>query len=263
MRVQHQPAYVLLNRPYSETSWIVEVFSRDFGRLALMAKGARRLKSKLKGTLLPFQPVLLSWIGKGEIPILTSAEIDQTDYQFIGDELRGDSLVCGFYCNELIINLLHRHDPHPELFDRYQKTVMSLNTSEISLLANSLRDFEQVMMRETGYEVSFEYEADGRTLINAQAYYYFQPSKGFIRATQAKPSQVMHSSDYDYDQRYRPSYQGQAIKGRVIHALKQNESDLSPQDLSQSKLLMRDILNQILGSKKIVSRELFFPRLRR
>ena len=243
MRVHQQPAYILLNRPYSETSWIVEVFSREYGRLSLMAKGARRLKSKLKGALLPFQPVLLSWVGKGEMPTLTSAEIDQSEFDLFTHELKGDALVCGFYCNELVVNLLHRHDPHQSLFDQYHSTIMAMNSSiETTLLANTLREFEQVVMRETGYEVSFEYEADGRTPIESSGFYYFQSHQGFVRmANQNHP---------------------RAISGRIILTLKENVADLKPQDLSHSKRLMRDILTQILGAKKIVSRELFLPKLR-
>ena len=243
MRVHHQPAYILLNRPYSETSWIVEIFSRDYGRLSLMAKGARRLKSKLKGSLLPFQPVLLSWVGKGEMPTLTSAEVDQSEFDFFVHELNGDALVCGFYCNELVVNLLHRHDPHPSLFEHYHHCIMTMNASTESIvLSNTLREFEQVVMRETGYEVSFDYEADGRTPIEPDGFYYFQSHKGFIRLGNDRHSR--------------------AISGRIILTLKQNVAHIKPQDLSQSKLLMRDILAQILGSKKIVSRELFLPKLR-
>ena len=242
MRVHHQPAYVLLSRPYSESSWIVEVFSPEYGRLSLMAKGARRIKSKLKGVLLPFQPLLISWTGKGEVPTLTSAEIDQEKYDFAAHELVGDALVCGFYCNELMVNLLHRHDPHPGLYDRYHHTIMSLNNPEQSAnLAYSLRDFEKAVIRETGYEVSFEFEADGRTKIERDGYYYFQPSQGFIRVVNAKQTNI--------------------IQGRIIQAMALNEHELSVQDLSQSKLLMRDILTQVLGSKKIVSRTLFFPKV--
>jgi len=243
MRVHQQSAYVLLNRPYSETSWIVEIFSREYGRLSLMAKGARRLKSKLKGSLLPFQPVLLSWVGKGEMPTLTSAEIDQSEFDLFNHELKGDTLVCGFYCNELVVNLLHRHDPHQALFDQYHSTMMAMNAPiQPDILASTLREFEQVVMRETGYEVSFDYEADGRTVIEPSGFYYFQPSNGFIRmANQHHP---------------------RAIPGYIILTLKKNVADLKPQDLSQSKHLMRDILTQVLGTKKIVSRELFLPKLR-
>lgn len=243
MRVHQQAAYVLLNRPYSESSWIVEVLSRDFGRLALIAKGARRIKSRLKGCLLPFQPLLLSWTGKGEVPTLTSAEIDQREFNLMQHELRGESLVCGFYCNELIVNLLHRHDPHPKLFDRYHHTLMALNAADRDdNLANALRDFEQVVMRETGYEVNFRFEADGKTPIEATAYYRFQPGQGFHRVAIANR---------------------EAVLGRAILSIANpSAKDLELADISQGKYLMRDILSQTLGHKKIVSRELFFPKVR-
>lgn len=243
MRVHQQIAYVLLNRPYSETSWIVEVFSREHGRLALMAKGARRIKSKLKGVLLPFQPVLLSWTGKGEIPTLTSAEIDQSEFSLMEHELKGDGLVCGFYCNELIVNLLHRHDPHSKLFDQYHATLMALNAADRNHnLATALRDFEQVVIRETGYEVSFKLEADGKTNILPQAYYRFQPGQGFHRVPE-------HSLD--------------SVLGRAILSIDSSSGEaLHSGDISQGKHLMRDILSQTLGHKKIISRELFFPKTR-
>lgn len=252
MRVHQQPSYVLLNRPYSETSWIVEVFSRDFGRLALMAKGARRIKSKLKGTLLPFQPLLLSWTGKGEIPTLTSAEIDQADFNLIEHELLGDDLVCGFYCNELMVNLLHRHDPHKSLFDHYHSTIMSLARSKLdSSSAQVLREFEKTVMKETGYEVNFHFEAGGQTPINAQDFYRYQSNQGFVRT---------------------PGSQHAAFSGRVIQLLALGFNDSSPslnsmgaftnQEVSQAKQLMRDILSQTLGYKQIVSRELFYPKNR-
>lgn len=246
MRVHQQTAYVLINRPYSETSWIVEIFSREYGRMALMAKGARRIKSRLKGSLLPFQPLLLSWTGKGEIPILTSAEIDQSEFNLMHHELKGDGLVCGFYCNELVVNLLHRHDPHPKLFDQYHTTLMALNEAEQNdNLADALRDFEQVLMRETGYEVSFTHEADGKTAIEESGHYRFQAGQGFVRV--AIP-------------------QSRSVTGRVILSMRKDSNALdSPgvahaDDLAQGKYLMRELLNQTLGHKKITSRELFFPK---
>ena len=246
MRVHHQPAYILLNRAYSETSWIVEVFSRDHGRLALMAKGARRVKSRIKGVLLPFQPVLLSWTGKGEIPTLTSAEIQTEELNMIDYELRGDPLVCGFYCNELIVYLLHRHDPHPKLFEQYHKTILGLcNLAPVageSKLAATLREFEQMIIKETGYEVSFKYEADGTTQIRPDVHYQFVQSQGFVRVVGTHK---------------------QAIEGSLVLALQPDNIDtLNHQDMSASKHLMRDILNQALGYKKILSRDIFFPKQR-
>lgn len=241
MRVHHQRAYVLVNRPYSETSWIVEVFTRDHGRLALMAKGARRIKSKLKGSLMPFQPLLVSWAGKGEMPTLTSAEIDQNDYSLADHELRRDALVCGFYCNELIVNLLHRHDPHAILFDRYHSTIMALSEAKSEqVLPLVLRKFEQIVMKETGYQINFDYEADGKTSIEDHGFYRYQPTQGFVRL--GGPQRM-------------------AFSGRVIKSLNTNSLvKLSSEEVSQGKQLMRDILGQTLGRKPIVSRELFYPK---
>lgn len=241
MRVHHQRAYVLVNRPYSETSWISEIFTRDYGRLALMAKGARRIKSKLKGALLPFQPILVSWTGKGEVPTLTSVEIDQTDYKLIDHELMGDALVCGFYCNELIVNLLHRHDPHALLFDRYHTTIMALSEAgSEEVLPLVLRKFEQVVMKETGYQINFDFESDGKTKIEDHCFYRYQPSQGFVRLASAQPM---------------------SCSGRVIKSLNTHSRiDLSIEEVSQGKQLMRDILRQTLGRKPIVSRELFYPK---
>lgn len=243
MRVHHQRAYVLVNRPYSETSWIVEVFTREYGRLGLMAKGARRFKSRLRGSLMPFQPILISWTGKGELPILTSAEIDQTDYNLVEHELRGDALVCGFYCNELIVNLLHRHDPHAALFDRYHSTIMALaEAGSDELLPLVLRKFEQVVMKETGYQINFDFEADGKTSIEDHGIYRYQPAQGFVRLA---------------------SPQRGAFYGRVIKSLNtQSSISLNNQEVSQGKQLMRDILSKTLGHKPIVSRELFYPKSR-
>lgn len=244
MRVHHQPSYVLLNRAYSESSWIVEIFSRDYGRLALMAKGARRIKSQLKGVLLPFQPVLLSWTGKGEIPTLTSAEIEVSKLNMMEFELRGDQLVCGFYCNELLSYLLHRYDAHPRLFDRYHETIMRLydpqSVAGEARLAATLREFEQMMVKETGYAVDFEFEADGKTAIDSQSHYYFQPGEGFKK---------------------RSSDQANSVRGDVILGMQSTVQKADNEyDMASSKRLMRDILKQNLGNKKINSRDLFYPK---
>lgn len=240
MRVHQQRAYVLLNRPYSETSWVVETFSREYGRVALMAKGARRFKSKVRGALLPFQPLLLGWIGKGEIPTVTSAEIDLAGYKIADQELSGDGLVCGFYCNELLVNLLHRHDPHPALFDHYHDAVLALSVSHGAELAGILREFERLLMKETGYEVSFSVEADGKTPIEDLGHYFYHAGEGFTRTA---------------------IQQSRSVSGRVIKSLNPEVNGvLSSAEVAQGKRLMRDILAINLGRKKIVSRELFYPK---
>jgi len=242
MRVHQQRAYVLLNRPYSESSWVVEVFSREHGRLALMAKGARRVKSKLKGVLMPFQPLLISWSGKGEIPTLTSSEIDQSNFNLIEHELRADNLVCGFYCNELVVNLLHRYDPHTQLFDHYHQTVLGLADTTGTDNASILREFERVVMKETGYEINFEKEADGKTPIDENAFYYYQHGAGFVRVNVPQPTSVV----------------GHVVKSFTA----QRRQNLTAGEIIQGKQLMRDILRHALGRRRIVSRDLFFPKAR-
>src|SRR5688572_13370544 len=109
-RQDAQPGFVLHSYPYRETSLLVEAFTRDHGRVALMARGARRPKSALRGILLSFQPLLVSWSGRGELRTLTQAE-----WRGPYSPLAGQGLICGFYLNELLLKLLARDDPHKRL----------------------------------------------------------------------------------------------------------------------------------------------------
>ena len=117
-RVNAQPGFVLHSYPYKETSLIVEVFARDYGRVPVVAKGAKRPHSKLRGVLQTFQPLQLSWSGKSEVRTLISAE-------WVGGLLpvERSALLCGFYLNELLVKLLARDDPHPVLFDAYMSAL--------------------------------------------------------------------------------------------------------------------------------------------
>ena len=242
MREHHQPAFVLLNRPYSESSFITEFFTRDYGRIALIAKGARRIKSPFRGALLPFTPLLISWSGKGDVPTLTGAELDRTALEVVDAELSGDALICGFYCNELITYLLHRYDPHPKLFDRYAEALQRLHRCEQSGLPRELREFERIIMRETGYEVNFELESDHKTAIVAQqTYLYDELAGGFRTCSQQHP---------------------RAIMGSVLLGLAdESREPLNAKQLSRGKQVMRDILSHSLGHKKIHSRALFVRSL--
>lgn len=241
MRVFNQPAYVLIARPYSETSSIVEVFTRDHGRLGLIAKGAKRLKSKIKGVLQPFQPLLVSWTGKGEVPTLTAAEIDLSRIDLFDFELKGGRLVCGFYCNELLVRSIHRYDPHSRLFDVYNETVLELNNVKSKKsLADLLRFFEQSLIKEAGYAVDFLMESDGSSLIEDDAFYRFQSGKGFVKVNQASLN----------------SYQGRVIKS--LHGSNYLATELEL--IGPAKQLMREVLSQSVGYKEITSRHLFLTR---
>ena len=110
-----QSGYILHSRPYRDTSSLLEVFTREHGRIGLVARGARGPKSKLRSVLQPFQPVLLSWLARGDLGTLTDAEP-----QGISHALAGRALLSGYYLNELLQRLTHRHDSHPVLYDAYQ-----------------------------------------------------------------------------------------------------------------------------------------------
>ena len=151
-RLEDEPAFVLHSYPFRETSLLVEIFSRHHGRVPLVARGARRPKSAVRGLLMNFQPLTLSWFGKHEVRTLHSAE-----WQGGQPLLQGTALLCGFYLNELLLNLMVRDDPHEQLFDYYQQTLMRLALG--ADLASTLRCFEKHLLQELGYALLLEHEA--------------------------------------------------------------------------------------------------------
>src|SRR5213083_1626516 len=120
-RQESREAFILHGYPYRETSLLLETFTRAFGRVSMVARGARSPRSPLRGVLLAFQPLALSWFGKGELRTLARAE-------WVGGQplLHGEALMCGFYLNELLLRLLPREDPHDALFSRYWETLRRL-----------------------------------------------------------------------------------------------------------------------------------------
>src|SRR5690349_24670642 len=163
-RQEAQPAFVLHSYPYLETSLIVEVFTQNSGRIAVVAKGAKRPTSALRGLLRAFQPLLLSWGGKSELRTLHKAE-----WQGGQLPLQGTALICGFYLNELLIRLLHRNDPHEHLFEYYQKALADL--SNLGDYIPVLRGFEQRMLQELGYALTLDHDVVSGTPIDPSREY--------------------------------------------------------------------------------------------
>ncbi len=170
-RVDRAAAYVLHAYPYSETSLLVEAFTRSHGRLPLLAKGARRPGSTLRGTLLAFQPLSASWSGRGEVRTLVRCE-------WHGGQplLSGERLLCGFYLNELLLRLLAREDPHEQLFDWYVEAVAGLahDTDHGPLL----RAFERRLLAGLGYALPLEREAGSDIPIEPERLYRYDPEQG-------------------------------------------------------------------------------------
>ena len=144
-RISDEPAYVLHRYDWSESSLILEVFTRHHGRIALVAKGAKKPSSSFRPVLLPLQAIQVSYGGDADIRTLKSAE-------WVGGHVMptGDALLSGYYLNELLLKLLAREDPHPSLFDAYAATVRVMATEPGELLQASLRVFELLLLREIG-----------------------------------------------------------------------------------------------------------------
>ena len=228
-RIQDESAFVLHSYPFRETSLILEVFSRQHGRVALVARGARRPRSALRGLLMGFQPLQMSWFGKHELRTLHSAE-----WQGGQPQLQGTALLCGFYLNELLLNLMARDDPHENLFDYYLQTLQRLAQEDDH--AFTLRCFEKHMLQELGYALLLESEADsGRPIVPTQNYRYIL-ERGAIAET-------------------ADSSQGMPVLGKTLLDMAADDYT-DPATAQQSKQLMRMLLNHHLGGKILHTREL-------
>jgi DNA repair protein RecO (recombination protein O) len=164
---------VLHTYPYKETSLIVEALTRRFGRVALLARGARRPRSAMRGTLLSFHPLRLTWSLSSELGNLINAEWGGTLQD--GAQLAGRGLMCGFYLNELVLRLLPRDDPHEALFDAYSEALAGLSTGAAP--GPVLRAFEKRLLAELGYAPLLERDAAARP-VEPERRYVYEPERG-------------------------------------------------------------------------------------
>jgi DNA repair protein RecO (recombination protein O) len=179
-RHDRESGFVLHSYPYGETSLIVETFTRSCGRVPLLAKGARRPRAALRGLLLQFQRLEISWSGRGELRTLVRAE-----WQGGAPALPQTRLFCGFYLNELLLKLLARDDAHEALFDAYEAALARLAGAEPEAVV--LRDFELTLLREIGYAIELDREASGAT-VAADARYTVDPDRGVRRLLGGEPA---------------------------------------------------------------------------
>lgn len=236
-RVSLQPAYVLHRRSYRETSFLVELFTPEYGRLTLTAKGARQHKSTAQGLLQPFTPLLISWAGKGELMTLT-----QTDAHGERRHLKGDALFAGFYLNELMMALLERWDPHPLLFKAYDQALTELQS--VPLNQQALRRFEKTLLEELGYGLLTDSNIAHNVGFDPEKYYRFVPDQGFVM------------SELGADARDKPNVFLGASLLSIIN------SDWEHVDsMRDAKRLTRFVLTPLLGNRTIHSRKLFMQPL--
>lgn len=227
-RHKEQPGYVLHSYPYQETSLIVELFTREFGRIGVVAKGAKRPHSALRSVLMPFHALTLEWSGKSDLKTLRTAE-----WRGAFRLLKGRALICGFYLNELLLKLLHRDDPHDTLFDAYEQTLQAL--LERTDHAIVLRCFEKRLLSELGYALVLDRDAQLQRPLDPHQRYQYIIDHGPVAA--------------DAQQN------GLELLGQTLIDMNSDHYTSSVTQ-QQSKNLMRTLIGHYLGNQTLHSRQL-------
>ncbi len=229
MRISNERCYVLHSIPFSETSLVAYLFSRNYGRLNVLAKGARRVKSQFRGKIRPFAESKASWKGRGSVPTLVNFE-----NQLAAAPFAKDAFYCHSYVNELISRLVPHRDPCLALYDEYHATIQLLaekGADQFSIL----RVFETNLLRELGYELSLKTEDDLKTAICADRHYIYKLGAGACRSD---------------------STHAEAISGRTLIAIQAGKFD-SVEVRQQSRALLARALEHYLEGRKIASRNIF------
>jgi|TARA_B110000196_G_scaffold273643_1_gene250165 DNA repair protein RecO (recombination protein O) len=225
---ENEIVYVLHTYPFKETSLIVEIFSKVHGRISIVAKGARRPRSLVRGMLQSFQSLQATWSGQGEMKTLHS--IDWCDALL---QIEGDALICGFYINELLMRLLPKEDPHEKLFDFYHQTMELLSMK--NHLSVTLRRFELKLLQELGYELPLLNDENGEPI---------KPNKIYNYEVAYGPSETKNSSE------------GVSLIGKTLIDMAGDDYK-DPTTEMQSKQLMRYLIGHYIGEKPLNSKKLF------
>jgi DNA repair protein RecO (recombination protein O) len=241
--------FVLHSYPYLETSLIVETFTRTHGRVAMVAKGAKRPHSAMRSLLNPFQRLRMTWFGKGDMKTLKTVE-----HERIFPQLSGAALMSCFYMNELLLKLAHRDDAHEALFDAYENALAALVLSPqprpqpivLRDISATLRNFELALLRELGYALQLTEEAGTHAAIAANARYFYVMERGPIRDGRDGRSDDASQSGH-----------GDALQLMGKTLLDLSSGDFSdPVTQQQAKQLMRRAINHLLGDKPLHTRQL-------
>ena len=225
--IQLEPAYILHSRPFRETSLIVEAFTREHGRVAVVARGAKSARSRWRNVLQPFRPLLLGWSQKSDLGTLTAA-----DQIASPPALQGQLLYCGLYLNELLMRLLHRGDPHAEVFERYRHVLLELASEAPP--QPLLRVFEKHLLEAIGYAMLLDREYGSDTEIQPQNWYEYKPDRGPVLSAGPGKSRVSGAALLD------------------LHS-----ESLQLENLPLLKMLMRSVIGYHLGGKPLASLSLF------
>lgn len=227
-RISLAPAFLLHQRAWRESSKIVEIFSHQFGRLGLVARGGRRPSSPWRALLTPFRPLLVSWTLHGELGTITHMEAAGPGFQ-----LAGRQLLAAYYLNELVMCLVARHDPQIELFDHYTEALAAIGDPDH--MESTLRMFELRLLSAIGYGLSLERDqADAP--VTGEAYYRFDGERGLLPVA-------------------TPEAGGMVVHGTTLLALAAGRIDAGD-TMREARLLLRTALDVQLGGRKLKTREI-------
>lgn len=235
-RVTLQPAYVLHRRPFQNSSLLVDFFTLDYGRVRVVARGARREKSRHRALLQLFTPVLLSCSGRGEVKTLNTVES-----QVAAISLQGERLFSGLYLNELLVRLLHQQVEHSDLYQAYQAALLALQ-GDVGIEV-VLRRFEMQLLDELGYGLNLETDSHSHQAISAEQLYRFEPDVGFVAEN---PCAELADDPW-------------LFTGEHLIALRRLELQ-SAAAAHAAKRLLRLAMQPHLGDKPLASRSLFKAR---
>ncbi len=229
MQARLQPGFVLHRRAYANTSLLLEVFIAEHGRLAMIAKGAKRGRATQAALLQPFQPLWLGWTGRSEVKTLTRAEAAGRALQ-----LTGTRIYCGLYLNELLMRLWSRQEAPEALFVAYQLALEQLATSAEP--ESGLRQFELSLLDPMGYELVLDQVAGEGVRVRDGDHYVLIPEQGLRPALAPGPA---------------------TVSGETLGRLARGEPLLAAAQRREARGLLRCALAPHLGSRPLRSRELF------
>lgn len=229
-QVQQEPAYVLHRRPWRETSLMVDVFSLNSGRVTVIARGANSAKSPLKAQLQPFQPLVLDWVGRGDLKTLT-----QTDVRPGPSLTKTLALYSGLYVNELLQRTLPMDDPNPTLFAAYIDLLHEL--SRAPDVEPVLRRFEKAFAEELGYSFAWDQTTDTGETVAIDRQYYYDPEQGIL----ARPSETARL---------------RGLSGATLQALAAGDLE-SPDCRRVAKRVTRVLVDFLLQGRELNSRRFF------
>ncbi len=239
-RISDEPAFVLHRYDWSESSLILEVFTRQHGRVALVAKGAKRPSSSFRPVLLPLQPLHIAFGGDAEIRTLKSAE-------WGGGQVMptGDALLSGYYLNELLLRLLARDDPHPQLFDAYSDAVAVLGSEHGEALEPALRAFELLLLREIGLLPSLDLQTLTLAPLDADTRYSLVPEAGLVASRPGESRGSLSGAEWQALQR---ALDDPASFHATLRQAAQTMAELKPQ--------LRTLLHYHCGVSTLKTRQL-------